>query len=61
MSYRHHYRGGDKQDVDHYTNAAIPGCLVTSDRALRDTSSLITWRSFSVIAPEEFLERVRRL
>lgn len=61
MARDHKYRVSDQPDVDHYTSAAMAGCLVTSDQALRDTASLITWRSFPVIDRQKFLAQVRRL
>lgn len=61
MSFGHQYRGGDQHDVDHYPNAAIAGCLVTSDRPFRNTAGLVTWRSFPVIDTEELLARVMRM
>lgn len=61
MSLDHKYRGGDQHDVDHYTSAAIAGCLVTSDRQFRDTASLITWRSPPVLTTKEFLTQVSKM
>ncbi len=61
MARDHNYQASDQHDVDHYTSAAIAGCLVTSDRAFRSTAGLITWRSFPVIETEEFLSRVGRM
>ncbi|MDO8631845.1 MAG: hypothetical protein Q7R41_15265, partial [Phycisphaerales bacterium] len=61
MARDHKYRASDQHDVDHYTSAAMAGCLVTSDGKFADTSRLVLWRSFPVIDTEEFLATVKRM
>ncbi len=61
MSRGHNYMASDQNDADHYTFAAMAGCLVTSDRAFRDTASQIRWKSFTVIGKKEFLESLKRM